>query len=162
MSGCGNKPEEIRCSLGLKKHNSCLWHSLSQQLIALERGETQIPYYYLYLLKYFQINLSYFGMSIDLRFRLSIFKDIVMLIYIYCYILYGRLACFCAVAYHMGCTLRNRVFEHITTEKTHIGLRICAVWLGSSLSAIKNTGCYRMYELKAKARIILCACTGWS
>ena len=37
-----------------------------------------------------------------------------------------------------------------------------SVWLGSSLFAKRIIGYYRMYEWKAKARIIFCTCAGWS
>ena len=48
------------------------------------------------------------------------------------------------------------------TAKAQISLRIHAVRSGS-LSAINRiTGSSRMYEWRAKARMIFCACAGWS
>ena len=74
--------------------------------------------------------------------------------------------CECAVTFvteHLvRRTMRKRVFGHMRTAKTQISLRIRAVWSGPSLSANGIIGYYRMYECRAKARILLCACAGWS
>ena len=48
------------------------------------------------------------------------------------------------------------------TAKAQISLRIRAVWSGPLLSANRLIVYYKMYEWRAKAWIILCACTGWS
>ena len=48
------------------------------------------------------------------------------------------------------------------TAKAQIRLRISAVWSVPSLSANRTTRYYRMYEWRSKARMILCACAGWS
>ena len=53
-------------------------------------------------------------------------------------------------------------FGHMRTAKTQISLRIRAGLSGPSLSANRIIGKYRMYQLKAKARMILCACVEWS
>ena len=65
-------------------------------------------------------------------------------------------------AEYMGRSMRKRVFGHMRTAKTQISLRIRAVWSGPSLSANRISGYYKMYEWRAKARMILCACAGWS
>ena len=62
----------------------------------------------------------------------------------------------------LGRTLRNRVFGHMRTVEALISLRIRAVWSGSSLSAKRVVGYCRMYERRATARLILCACAGRS
>ena len=62
----------------------------------------------------------------------------------------------------MDRVMRKRVFRHMRTAKAQIRLRICAVWSGPSVSANRIIGYYRMYEWRAKARMIFCACTGWS
>ena len=47
------------------------------------------------------------------------------------------------------------------TAKAQIRLCVSTVWSGPSLSTNRITGYYRMYEWRAKARLILCSCTGW-
>ena len=58
--------------------------------------------------------------------------------------------------------MRKRVFGHMRTAKAMINLRISAVRSRLSLSATKIVEYYRMHEWRAKARVILCACAGWS
>ena len=62
---------------------------------------------------------------------------------------------------HMGCAMQKRVFSHMRTAKTQISLHIRAVLSGPLLSAKRIFGYYRMFQWKANARIILCACAGW-
>ena len=62
----------------------------------------------------------------------------------------------------LGLAKRKRVFGHMRTAKVKISLRIRAVWSGPSLSANRIIGYRGMYEWRAKARMILCACAGWS
>ena len=57
--------------------------------------------------------------------------------------------------------MRKRAFGHMRTAKAQISLRIRAVWSGPSLSANRIIGHYRMYQLRANARMRLCACVGW-
>ena len=66
------------------------------------------------------------------------------------------------VNYYVCRALRKHVFGHMRTAKAQISLRIRAVWSGPSLSANRLIRYYRMYERRAKARMILCACAGWS
>ena len=54
------------------------------------------------------------------------------------------------------------VFAYRQTAKAQISLRAYAVWSGPSLSANRTTGYYRVYERRAKARMLLCAHAGWS
>ena len=63
--------------------------------------------------------------------------------------------------HYMGRTRRICVFGYMQTAKAQISLCIRAVWSGSSLSPYKLNGYYRMYELRAKSRLRLCACAGW-
>ena len=58
--------------------------------------------------------------------------------------------------------MRKHVFGHMRTAKAQISLRVRAVWSGPSLSANRFIGYYRMFEWRAKARMTLCACAGWS
>ena len=58
--------------------------------------------------------------------------------------------------------MQKRIFGHMRTTKAQISLRICAFWSGHSLSANRITGYYRMYDWRAKDRMIICACAGWS
>ena len=64
----------------------------------------------------------------------------------------------------MGSKLYRLVFlmflGHMRAAKTQINLRIRAILSGHSLSANKIIVYYRMYEWRAKARMILCACAG--
>ena len=53
--------------------------------------------------------------------------------------------------------MRKRVFGHIWTAMARIRLRESLL-----LSTTIITGYYRMYEWRAKAHVILCACAGWS
>ena len=53
--------------------------------------------------------------------------------------------------------LRKRVFWHMRTAKAQTSLRIHAVWSRPSLSADKIIAYYRIYEWRAKARMIVCA-----
>ena len=46
----------------------------------------------------------------------------------------------------------------LRTAKVQIRLRIRAVWSGPTLSTNRAIGYYRMYERRAKAQTILCAC----
>ena len=56
--------------------------------------------------------------------------------------------------------MRKRVFGHMWTAEVQISLRISAVWSGPSLSANRIIGYYRMYEWRAKIRMIgLCDST---
>ena len=64
--------------------------------------------------------------------------------------------------WYIGRAKQKRVFGHMRAAKAQISLRIRAVWSGPSLSANKIIGYYRMYEWRAKARMILCACKRWS
>ena len=58
--------------------------------------------------------------------------------------------------------MRKRVYEQMRTAKAQISLRIRAVWSGPLLSANRIIGYYRVYEWRAKAQMILCACARWS
>ena len=58
----------------------------------------------------------------------------------------------------MGLTMRKRVPGPMRTAGTHISLCMCAVLPGPSLSANRIIGYYRMYEWRAKARMILSEC----
>ena len=51
--------------------------------------------------------------------------------------------------------------DNMEMLKAKISKHIHTVWSGSSLSANKIIKYYRMYEQRAKARMILCTCTGW-
>ena len=51
----------------------------------------------------------------------------------------------------------KRVLGHMRTAKSQISLRIRAVWSSPSLTANRITGYNRMYERRAKARVILCS-----
>ena len=62
---------------------------------------------------------------------------------------------------YMERTIRKRVFVHVRTTKAQISLCIHTVWTGPPLSANRIAGYYRMFQLRAKTRIILCDCTGW-
>ena len=53
------------------------------------------------------------------------------------------------------------VFGHMRIVTTQIIWRIRAVWSGPSLSTTRIIGYYIMYEWRAKAWMILCACAGW-
>ena len=66
------------------------------------------------------------------------------------------------VIFYLDHTMRKLVFRHMWTTKAQIRLRICAVWSGPSLSANRIIRHYTMYEWRAKAQGILCACTGWT
>ena len=48
------------------------------------------------------------------------------------------------------------------TVKAQIRLHIRAVWSEPSLSANWTIGYYRMYEWRAKVRMVICSCAGWS
>ena len=62
----------------------------------------------------------------------------------------------------MGRSVRKCVLRHMRTAKAQVSLRIRTVWSWPSLSAHRTIGYYRIYEWRAKARMILCACAGWS
>ena len=53
------------------------------------------------------------------------------------------------------------VFGNMRRANAQISLRMRADWSGHSLSANRKRGYYRMYERRAKDRMILCACAGW-
>ena len=57
----------------------------------------------------------------------------------------------------------DHVFRPMRTVKAQISLRIRAVWSGPLLSATRIVGYYGMYmyQWRAKARVISCACAGW-
>ena len=59
-------------------------------------------------------------------------------------------------------TMPKSIFGFERTAKAQISLRIRAVWSGPSLSANIIIWYYRIYEWKTKARMIFCACAGWS
>ena len=59
---------------------------------------------------------------------------------------------FYVLRYYLGHALRKRVFGHMRTAKARISLRI------RCMSANRIIGYYRMYERRAKARMILYAC----
>ena len=61
----------------------------------------------------------------------------------------------------VGCTMLQSIIRHMRTGKAQISLRICAVWSGPSLPDNRIIGFSRKYEWRAKARMILCACS-WS
>ena len=63
---------------------------------------------------------------------------------------------------YIGQTMLKHIFRHVRTVNALIRLHICAVWSGHSLSTNRIFGHYRMYEWRAKAQMILCACAGWS
>ena len=54
----------------------------------------------------------------------------------------------------LGCTMRKRVLGHTQEAKIQISRRIRGIWS----SANRIIGYYRMYEWRAKARMLLCAC----
>ena len=54
------------------------------------------------------------------------------------------------------------VYRQVQAAKIRTSLHICPVWSAPLLLANRIIGYYRMYEWKAKAWMILCACTGWS
>ena len=56
----------------------------------------------------------------------------------------------------------SSICGHMQTAKAQISLRICAVWSEHSLSDNRILRYYRIYEWGAMARMILCACAGWS
>ena len=57
--------------------------------------------------------------------------------------------------------IQKCVIRHMWTVKAQIRLRICAVWSGPSLSTNTIIGYYKMYELRAKNKI-LWTCAEWS
>ena len=61
----------------------------------------------------------------------------------------------------VGRATQKRVSGHMRTAKA-LRLRGWAVLIETSLSANRIIENYGMYEWRAKARIILCACAGWS
>ena len=58
--------------------------------------------------------------------------------------------------------MRKRFFWHMQAGKAQIRLRMGEVWSGNSLSTNRIIGYYRMFEWRAKDRMILCACAGLS
>ena len=52
----------------------------------------------------------------------------------------------------------KKCLRDMRTAKTQINLHIRAAWSGPSLSANRIIGYYRMFEWRAKAQMILCAC----
>ena len=66
------------------------------------------------------------------------------------------------VHFRKGRAMRICLFGHIWTMKAQISLRIRAVWSGPSLSASRIIGYYRIYEWRAKTRMISCTCAGGS
>ena len=68
----------------------------------------------------------------------------------------------CGSQCYVGSAMRKRVFGHMRTAKAQISLRMRAAWSGPSLFANRLTRYLRMYEWRAKVRMTLCACTGWS
>ena len=65
------------------------------------------------------------------------------------------------VWHHMYRTMRKRVFRHMRIANVQISLRIRAAWSGPSLSANRIIWYYRMYDWRAKTRMIRSACTRW-
>ena len=57
--------------------------------------------------------------------------------------------------------MRKCVIGHMRTAKAQIRLRIHAVWSVPSMSAYRIIGYYRIYEWRAKTRMVRCASTGW-
>ena len=66
------------------------------------------------------------------------------------------------VPVHIGRAMRKCVSGHNRAAKVQISLRICAVWSGLSLSVNIITGYHRLYDWRANARMIICACAYWS
>ena len=56
---------------------------------------------------------------------------------------------------HMGHAMWKCVFRDMQTVKAQISLCIHAVWLGSSLSANRMIGYYRMFQWRANAQMTL-------
>ena len=75
----------------------------------------------------------------------------------------SKTTCWILLSVHnIGSSMRQCVFGHLRTAKAQISLRIRTVWSGPSLSANRIIGYDRVYELRAKARMILCAGAGSS
>ena len=68
----------------------------------------------------------------------------------------------CLSLHSIGRAMRKHDFRHIRTAKDQIRLSIGAVGSGPSLSANRIIGYYRLFEWRAKYRVILWACARWA
>ena len=77
----------------------------------------------------------------------------------------GKVNAFSQTAYLkiiLGHAMQKCVFGKMRTAKAQISLRIRAVWSGPLLCANWIIRYCIMYRWRAKDRMVLCACAGWS